>query len=199
MEIGYIYRYLLNNKTVYVGQTRNLEKRIQQHAQETRFFGLTQIQFKWCINTYLNDVEAYFIQLYNPILNQMHPLIRDENIEETVNKLPNWEDYKKPIPVVLPLVELNANPLIENYIAQKGEPSGELFYSTGLPVNHNLLPLENKYYTFGKGKNKFECILLDDFDRQMNLIRKNFITEVERVANDILKEHPDCKEIHIQK
>lgn len=199
MEVGYIYRYLLNDETVYVGQTRDLDKRIQQHSKEIQFFGLTQIQFKGCLTKELDDVEAYFIDLYKPILNQRHPTIKNENIEKIINNLFDWEDYKKPIPVILPLVELNASPLIENYVIQKGEPSGKLIYATGLPVNHNLLPLENKYYTFGKGKNKFECILLDDFDKQMNLIRKNFITEVERVANDILKEHPDFKEIHIQK
>jgi len=195
--LGYIYRYLLDGKTVYVGQTKDLDKRIQAHSQETRFFGLTDIQFKGCRTEHLNNVEAYFIDKYNPILNRVHPKIKDENIEEVINRLFDWETYQKPIPVVLPLIDLNPEHMITNYISKKGECSGQVWYATGLPVDEEKIPLTNKYYTFGRGKDKFDCVLLEDFDTQMRTIRKNFTQEVERVANQLIKEHKLASEIEI--
>lgn len=195
--LGYIYRYLLNGETVYVGQTKDLDKRIQAHSQEIRFFGLTDIQFKGCRLEHLNNVEAYFIDKYNPVLNRVHPKIKDDNIEKIINSLIDWEDYKKPIPVVLPLVDLNPEHMITNYISRKGEHSGQVWYATGLPINEEKIPFTAKYYTFGKGKDKFDCILLEDFDNQMRIIRKNFTQEVERVANQLIKEHKLASEIKI--
>ena len=97
MKTGYIYRYLHNGKVVYVGQTKNeLRLRIKQHCKEIAFFGLTEIQYIEIPNAtskILNSTEEFYIDYYNPILNQRcrPELIEKENLFKA--KESDWKNF----------------------------------------------------------------------------------------------------------
>lgn len=94
--LGYIYKYSLDGIVMYIGQTTDLDRRVKEHAKEINFENLTDIEFKGCLEKNLNDVEAYFISLYKPILNKTQPKIKTNNIDYIINHLLPWEKYILP-------------------------------------------------------------------------------------------------------
>ena len=182
--LGYIYRYLFNGTTVYVGQTINLDKRIQAHSNEIKFFGLTDIEFKGCKRENLNDIEAYYIKLYKPVLNKVYPKIKNENIENNISISMPWEKYKKPVQIVFPLVKFDDIEQAFSSFKSVRNSDGTVYYGFGFPMDPEVFPTSIDYYTFGTGKNKFECVLLEDYNKCMTKISDNFLRMVSEKAHE---------------
>ena len=97
MKTGYIYRYLYNGEVVYIGQTKNeLRLRVKQHCKEIAFFGLTEIQYIEIPNAtakILNSTEEFYIDYYNPVLNQRYrpELIEEDSLVRVKEK--DWKDF----------------------------------------------------------------------------------------------------------
>ena len=110
-EYNYIYRYLHDNKIVYVGQTtKPLKERVNQHCKEVAFLGLTHIQYfaipKTCHavdKQILNKTENFYINLYNPILNIARSSKIDPNDNAIVKiKECEWLEYTDELKLCFP-------------------------------------------------------------------------------------------------
>ena len=92
-EKGTIYRYLHNGEVVYVGKTiRPLKQRVKEHCQELKFYGITEIEYYE--TKMVKDIfkhEAFWINYYKPILNELVP-----PEEKCLKKMPRnkWKKYK---------------------------------------------------------------------------------------------------------
>jgi predicted GIY-YIG superfamily endonuclease len=113
MKIGYIYRYLHNDEVVYVGQTKNpLKQRVKQHCKEVAFLGLTHIQyievvledkFYYGMSRKLSATEEYYIDKYNPILNNKKTPKFLEMVEDrVVVQEEEWIEYTDKLPIEFP-------------------------------------------------------------------------------------------------
>lgn len=104
--MGYIYKYVFNNEIYYIGQTKNLYNRVNQHMNDVGFKGKTfEIYYFETPNQILtNAYELCLIQKYRPCLNTMYnsAIIPVLDIEE-----PNWILYKNSV--------YQINPTIMNY------------------------------------------------------------------------------------
>ena len=207
--LGYIYRYLQDGQVMYVGQTKDLDRRVREHVKEAKFYNLTQIDFKGCIEKYLNDVEAYYINLYNPPLNMVHPKIKDENIQNIVNRLFGWEKYKNFPEDAFKENILNTNTLtnesdyisvkdaallkqvstqaIYKYIKTKNIP---VVYINGLQhiLKTDLIQTVKYDSQVNLVNNKIIYFLLDALEEQSNGLKDKYITLIERYFGVIINE-----------
>ena len=71
----YIYRYKdSNDRVVYVGQTDNLIRRDSDHYRDDYWcFSTLKLEYIICENNHADEVEAYFIKLFNPKHNKNKP------------------------------------------------------------------------------------------------------------------------------
>ena len=99
-----IYKYIYQNKIVYIGKSNVLDDRIRQHNSEIKFFGLDEIYYFICDNKNSMDInEAFYINQYNPILNEVKPKINEKFLNLVIYN-PKWEKYEKNYASPLPLV-----------------------------------------------------------------------------------------------
>ena len=102
--IDVVYRYWLNGEVVYVGQTGDLDKRIKQHSKETRFYGITEVDYyELKPNQNKVDHEAYWINYHKPILNIQRP-----SLANVMKRKPRvkWKKYEKTITYDEPLIRM---------------------------------------------------------------------------------------------
>lgn len=71
-----VYFLICNGEIVYVGQSSNLERRLEQHVESGKVFdAITWFEApKW----FLSDIEAYYIWRCNPVLNNTWPTFNGE-------------------------------------------------------------------------------------------------------------------------
>lgn len=95
----YIYKYVQNNKIIYIGQTTDLERRIKEHTKDKLKGFKGQIYYFECSNkTSMDSWEYMLINKYHPQYNSAL-----NNSKEKINiKEPEWtlflikSDEKKP-------------------------------------------------------------------------------------------------------
>lgn len=68
-NISCLYFLINDEEIVYIGQSKNLTSRIKQHKNDKKFNSFSFIEFK----ENLNEEEAFFILLFNPIYNRAIP------------------------------------------------------------------------------------------------------------------------------
>lgn len=125
----YIYDYIYNNEIVYIGKTNNLQRRINEHCKEIKFYGLTDICYYPCkTKEEMELLEIYLINLYKPILNYLIPSLK-EIPKYDVN---NWKLYNKNIEYEEPLVKENFPMPI--YSIEKTEDIYYLGYGYEIPI-----------------------------------------------------------------
>ena len=92
----YIYKYVLNNKIMYIGQTTDIHKRIQNHTKEINFNNPNyQIFYASIPNKISMDIYEYLlIKKYKPIYNITYN--NDIEVLCTLNEEPKWQLYIKP-------------------------------------------------------------------------------------------------------
>lgn len=117
MKQYYIYRYVYKNEIVYVGQTQNLEKRILQHSEETRFLGLKKIQYFIVDSKEKADAnERYFILKYHPPLNRT---FHQPKNQELIIYNPVWIKYNYKGSYSIPYIQnkrsLKREQILQNY------------------------------------------------------------------------------------
>ena len=115
-----IYKYIYNDEVVYVGKSNCLDDRIRQHNEEIRFFGLNEIYYFICDNKNMMDVnEAYYINLYKPILNRQNVLI-NKKYENLINANPEWYQYIKSYAYPLPYIKEFNEQLLDKQFDEDG-------------------------------------------------------------------------------
>ena len=75
----YIYKYVENDKIIYIGKTVNLRRRIQEHSKEEKFKKHSDAlvyYFKCASEADMTIYEIYYIYKYKPELNLNHSLHR---------------------------------------------------------------------------------------------------------------------------
>lgn len=97
MSNCFIYRYIFNDETIYVGKTRrDLKLRVLEHSKEEKFLPYIKkctIEYFDCENRQTMDIyEKYLINKMNPLLN----VLDKDNVEFNFS-LPyiEWLPYKK--------------------------------------------------------------------------------------------------------
>lgn len=92
MNKYYIYKYVINNEIVYIGQTANLENRIKQHENDKLKNLQAIIYYFECNNkTAANSWEYNLINKYHPKYNIA---LKNENINIKIQE-PKWIFYKE--------------------------------------------------------------------------------------------------------
>lgn len=83
----YIYKYVQNNKIIYIGQTTDLERRIKEHTKDKLKDFKGQIYYFECPNkTSMDSWEYMLINKYHPQYNSAL-----NNLKEKINiKEPEW-------------------------------------------------------------------------------------------------------------
>jgi hypothetical protein len=94
----YIYKYVENNKIIYIGQTTNLERRIKDHTKDKLANFKGDIYYFECPNqTAMNSWEYCLINKYHPPYN-----IALKDTETKINIAePEWKKYKNPTKMVV--------------------------------------------------------------------------------------------------
>lgn len=86
----YIYKYVNNNIIEYIGQTTNLEKRIEQHKKDKLKNFKGKIYYFECPNkTAMNSWEYCLINKYHPKYNAA---LKDNQTNININE-PEWKLY----------------------------------------------------------------------------------------------------------
>lgn len=92
----YIYKYVENNKIIYIGKTVNLKQRIYQHSIEKKFMEHpnASIYFFECASEAdMTIYEIYYIYKYKPELNVSYNQRPDSFIKEIFLEEKEWKEY----------------------------------------------------------------------------------------------------------
>ncbi len=94
----YIYKYVENDKIIYIGKTINLKQRIYQHSSEKKFMKHpnASIYFFECSSEAdMTIYEIYYIYKYKPELNVTYNQRPDSFINEIILNDKEWKEYQK--------------------------------------------------------------------------------------------------------
>ncbi len=187
----YVYKYIYQDKVVYIGQTINLDNRIKAHSQEIRFYGLQEVYYFECNNKLELDVnESFGIDYYKPVLNQTNNRIY-LNYPELVYKKPEWKKYDKIYNNPTPFIDFHNNEqIIQNFLNQR------LYYKSGALYDGTLLHREIPTY------NLLELgtvIKEEDFINYTTEVENKFFEiigkESEMIINHFLSEYKNLKSV----
>lgn len=187
----YVYKYVYQDKVVYIGQTINLDNRIKAHSQEIRFYGLQEVYYFECNNKLELDVnESFGIDYYKPVLNQTNNQIYLNHLE-LVYKKPEWKRYDKIYNNPMPLIDFHNNEqIIQNFLNQR------LYHKSGVLYDGTLLHREIPIYDLlGLGT----VIKEEDFINYTTEVENKFFEiigkESEIIINHFLSEYKNLKSV----
>ena len=96
MATNYIYKYVRNNEIIYIGKTKDLKRRHQEHLRDERFLQTDMLYYFICPSTKIMDLyEIILINKYHPFLNQA-----DNHIDIIADMIePEWTSFLEGIKV----------------------------------------------------------------------------------------------------
>lgn len=94
----YIYKYVENDKIIYIGKTVNLRRRIQEHSKEEKFKKHSDAlvyYFECASEADMTIYEIYYIYKYKPELNVTYNQRADSFINEVSLESKEWKKYEE--------------------------------------------------------------------------------------------------------
>ena len=147
----YVYKYVQNNKVIYIGQTTDLDRRINEHTRDKLKNFRGEVYFFECTNkTSMDSWEYMLINKYHPQYN-----IVLNNPKETVNiEEPKWklylafggEEESKPTSNIIDLTNfISKNKTISSSPILKDDPFSNNIRMKWLPQNQKTILFRCKH------------------------------------------------------